>query len=158
MSLIKQQSKIDWIKYGDNCTRFFFAKIKQRKPTTYTYSIEDVNGQNVEGFDNVGQAMLQYYKGLLGTQHTRTKQIDKDIIAQGATISKEQQINLCKGFSDQDIQNALFSIPHIKSPGLDGYNSGFLKTTWSRTGSMASIFILPNDVLVKITQVCRNFL
>ena len=100
MSLIKQQSKIVWIKYGDDCRRFFFAKIKQRKLTTYIYFIEDVNGQNVEGFDNVGQALLRYYKGLLGTQQTLAKQIDKDIIAQGPTISKEQQINLCKGFSD----------------------------------------------------------
>ena len=29
-----------------------------------------------------------------------------------------------------DIQEAMFSIPSSKSPGPDGFNSGFYKTTW----------------------------
>ena len=44
MLLIKQQCKADWIGQGDECSRLFMAKIKQRKALTCIYHIEDCNG------------------------------------------------------------------------------------------------------------------
>ncbi|KAJ8444542.1 hypothetical protein Cgig2_000821 [Carnegiea gigantea] len=41
LALLRQQCKMDWISYGDDSTRFFFTKAKQRKLTTYIYSIHD---------------------------------------------------------------------------------------------------------------------
>jgi len=64
--LLKQQSKIDWIKYGDDSIRFFFAKAKQRKLATYFYSPHDASGAEVERFDKVGEVLYSYYKDLLG--------------------------------------------------------------------------------------------
>ncbi|KAJ8434479.1 hypothetical protein Cgig2_012113 [Carnegiea gigantea] len=66
LSLIQQQSKIEWIKYGDDNTRLFHAEAKQRKMTTYIYSIQGVDGKCVEGFVKVQQLMLEFYKNLLG--------------------------------------------------------------------------------------------
>ncbi|KAJ8419375.1 hypothetical protein Cgig2_022175 [Carnegiea gigantea] len=53
LALLKQQCKIDWIKYGDDCTRFFFARAKQRKLAAYIYAIQDATGAKVEGFDQL---------------------------------------------------------------------------------------------------------
>jgi len=53
MELIKQQCKIDWLTQGDDCTRFFFAKAKQRKISTCIYALQDANHMWVEGFDKV---------------------------------------------------------------------------------------------------------
>ncbi|KAJ8429857.1 hypothetical protein Cgig2_023094 [Carnegiea gigantea] len=66
--LIQQQCKIDWIKHGDDNTRFFFAKAKQKKMTSYIYNIQDAQGDQVEGFDQVGHIMFDFYKQLLGKQ------------------------------------------------------------------------------------------
>jgi len=41
---------------------------------------------------------------------------------------------LCAPFTDQEIKIALFSIPNIKSPGPDGFSSGYFKATWHITG------------------------
>jgi len=41
MDLIKQQCKLEWIKYRDDSTRLFFAKAKQRKLSTYIYTLRD---------------------------------------------------------------------------------------------------------------------
>ncbi|KAJ8420904.1 hypothetical protein Cgig2_013561 [Carnegiea gigantea] len=49
--LIKQQCKIDWLTQGDEYTRFFFAKAKQRKLATYIYTIKNTSNTWVEGFD-----------------------------------------------------------------------------------------------------------
>ena len=52
-TLIKQQTKLQWINQGDHFTNTFFAKIKQRKMQTYVYSILDKRGNRVEGFKSV---------------------------------------------------------------------------------------------------------
>ena len=65
LSLIQQQTKMEWITQGDDNTRFFFAKAKQRKLSTYIYTIKDDQGNQVEGFEQVGNVMLQFYKKLM---------------------------------------------------------------------------------------------
>ena len=44
------------------------------------------------------------------------------------------QLSLLKSFSHQEIRAALFSIPSIKSPGPDGFGSGFFKVMWQDIG------------------------
>ncbi|KAJ8445673.1 hypothetical protein Cgig2_007149 [Carnegiea gigantea] len=100
LALIRQQCKVDWIKYGDKNTRFFHARAKQHKMAMYVYSLQDATGTEVEGFD------------------------------------KEQQVDLCKPFTDKDIKDAMFSIPNHKSPDLDGFSSGYFKASWSITGPL----------------------
>jgi len=68
LSLIKQQCKAEWIKFGDECTRYFFAKAKQRKLATYIYTLQDQNGESIEGFKAVATKKLQFYKKILGKQ------------------------------------------------------------------------------------------
>jgi len=41
IGIIRQQSKTEWIGYGDDCTRYFFAKIKKRKIDPNILSIQD---------------------------------------------------------------------------------------------------------------------
>ncbi|KAJ8419812.1 hypothetical protein Cgig2_000653 [Carnegiea gigantea] len=54
------------INYGDDNSRIFFAKAKQRKLASYIYNIKDAKGDLVEGFDQVGKAMQTYFMALLG--------------------------------------------------------------------------------------------
>ena len=39
ISLMKHQSKVEWIGLGDECTRLFIARIKQRKAMTCNFHI-----------------------------------------------------------------------------------------------------------------------
>ena len=80
LSLIQQQCKIEWIKYGDDNTRLFHARARQRKLTTYTYSLADVNGTYVEGFDKVQQLMFDHFKTMLGNPTLSRCEIDPLVI------------------------------------------------------------------------------
>ena len=51
-------------------------------------------------------------------------------------LTTEQQLKLCSQFTVQEIKNAMFSIPNMKSLGPDGYNSGFYKSSWSIIGPL----------------------
>ncbi|KAJ8419801.1 hypothetical protein Cgig2_012525 [Carnegiea gigantea] len=117
MNLMRQQSKLEWIKYGDDYTKLFFAIAKQRKIATYVYTITNEDGRQMEGFDQVGKEMLNFYKNLLGKQFTPRSSIDPDVIKNGPVLTIEQQQALTEEFSSLDIKEALFSIPSTKSPG-----------------------------------------
>jgi len=58
------------------------------------------------------------------------------VIQLGLTLNCEDQIGLCKEFSDKDIKEALFSILNFKSLGPDGYNNGFFKSSWGTIGHL----------------------
>ncbi|KAJ8445791.1 hypothetical protein Cgig2_027872 [Carnegiea gigantea] len=130
------QNKIEWIKYGDNCTRLFFAKAKQRKLATYVYATNDEEGLQVEGFENVGQVMLNFYNKLLRKSFTPLTRVDPEIVKTGPVLSLAQQQALTEAFFPLDTQEAIFSIPSTKSPGPDGFNSGFFKSSWNTSGPL----------------------
>ena len=90
LALMKQQSKMEWISYGDDNTRTFFARAKQRKMSSYIYQINDDKGVTVEGFDKVGQSMMSYYNALLGKQSSTRQCIDQDVIRQGPILNRDQ--------------------------------------------------------------------
>jgi len=90
----------------------------------------------VEGFGEVGKLMHNYYKSLLGNQCISREGIKQEIIQQGNVRTPQQQIDMCKPFSEKEIKEAIFLIPNFKSPGPDGLNSGFSKATWSIISSL----------------------
>ncbi|KAJ8433476.1 hypothetical protein Cgig2_020648 [Carnegiea gigantea] len=139
MALIKQHFKLEWIKYGDDSTRLFFAKAKQRKLSSYIYSLKDQEGRLVEGFEQVGQTMFSFYQNLLGQQHTVRLPIDMEVIAQGKVLTNEKQVHMCRPF--KDIRDAIWSIPTHKSLGPDGYSSGFFESTWEQTGPLVCFVV-----------------
>ena len=90
----------------------------------------------VEGFDQVGQILFNFYKQFLGQTVGPRSTIDLLIISQGSYLTLEQQVTLCKPFIASDTRHAMSSIPNFKSPGLDRYNSGFFKATWHKIGTL----------------------
>ena len=90
----------------------------------------------MEGFDNVGHTMFKFYKDLLGAQPATRTPLDMEVISHGSVLISEQQIYLCKPFTNKDIKEAIWSIPNPMSPGPDGLSSGFYKSTWEQNGHL----------------------
>ena len=95
---------------------------------------KDAKGDLLEGFDQVGKAMQAYCMDLLGKQNAFRKEVDIQVVCQGPVLNMVQQLHMCRDFTDMDIKEAFFSIPNFKSPGSDGFNSGFYKATWQKIG------------------------
>ncbi|KAJ8426265.1 hypothetical protein Cgig2_008711 [Carnegiea gigantea] len=62
LSLMRQQTKMEWIGYGDSGSRLFFARAKQHKLASYIYTLHTSQGELVEGFDDVGKHMSLFYR------------------------------------------------------------------------------------------------
>eukprot|EP00252_Welwitschia_mirabilis_P020696 TRINITY_DN5118_c0_g3_i1.p1 TRINITY_DN5118_c0_g3~~TRINITY_DN5118_c0_g3_i1.p1 ORF type:complete len:124 (+),score=12.54 TRINITY_DN5118_c0_g3_i1:387-758(+) len=67
-----------------------------------------------------------------------------EAIDQGHYPNTEQQLNLIQPITNKEVKNIMFSINVNKSPGPDGYNSGFFKFAWDIVGE-------------EITEVVREF-
>ncbi|VFQ61042.1 unnamed protein product [Cuscuta campestris] len=77
----------------------------------------------------VARILVEYYKGILGTP-THTDDVDDKVMNEGGKLSIEQQLSLISEVKDEQVREAFFGIPNSKSPGPDGFSSGFYKNQW----------------------------
>ncbi|XP_021720030.1 uncharacterized protein LOC110687717 [Chenopodium quinoa] len=120
------RAKINWLKVGDNNTRFFHNYMKQRQYKSRVIAINERDGNWCDNPEKTADAFVGYYKVLLGTN-------DGDRTG-------------C------ELKSALFSIPGDKAPGPDGYNSNFFKHAWSVIGEEvtdASLQFMENGKMLK---------
>ncbi|XP_074310236.1 uncharacterized protein LOC141646033 [Silene latifolia] len=64
--ILRQKAKITHISYNDSSSKYFFARIHERKQQQIIGQIKDRHGQNQTGIENVASSFVEYYKHLLG--------------------------------------------------------------------------------------------
>ncbi|XP_062088587.1 uncharacterized protein LOC133795153 [Humulus lupulus] len=106
-SFLRQKSKINWLKFGDDNTAFFHACLKQRKEVNRIASFVSDNGQLVENYEEVSPSPDGYGSGFFKAMWN---EIGDDIST--AVLGFFQQGIIPKG-----LNNALLSlIPKVANP------------------------------------------
>ncbi|XP_074305397.1 uncharacterized protein LOC141640525 [Silene latifolia] len=124
-SYLRQKAKTQWLEDGDANSAYFHGAIKKRCSINKVTQIEDHKGKLCTTSQSIQDAFLSYYQELLGT----SKATDK---------VRQQVINT---------GNCCTEVPIDKSPGPDGYTSGFFKDSWE---------IMGNDVCFAIQDFFSN--
>ncbi|KAJ8432979.1 LOW QUALITY PROTEIN: hypothetical protein Cgig2_022623 [Carnegiea gigantea] len=78
----EQQEKKAKDKFGVDNIRLFYANAKERKLSSYIYSLRDQEGGLVEGFEQVGHTVLQFCRDLVAIETTTRSPIDMEVITQ----------------------------------------------------------------------------
>lgn len=130
-----QRSRIKWLKWGDNNSRFFHASTLQRRDFNRILKIRDAEGIWVEGQKKVNEAAINYFKDIYSSssiQHLREcfAPIPK-------LVTDRLNHKLCAQVSMVEIKEAVFSLGDLKAPGIDGLNGLFYQQNWE---------IVKNDV------------
>ncbi|XP_062093515.1 uncharacterized protein LOC133799518 [Humulus lupulus] len=133
-SFLVQRSKINWIRKGDVNSSFFHAFLKKRKVDNSIVSYINEHDMLIDDIKEVVDHFVEHFKNHLGSLSTAAGTVNLNCIASGTKLSVEQQLYLLKPFSVKEIRAAMFSIPSTKSPGPDGYGSGFFKSMWKDIG------------------------
>ncbi|XP_062080858.1 uncharacterized protein LOC133785653 [Humulus lupulus] len=141
-SFLRQKSKINWLRFGDENTAYFRASLKQRKMRNRISSFINDEGHIVENYPEVIDHFYNHFRGVMGKVSLASRQIDQNCFKEGHTLTLEQQLRLIQPFTRKDVRRALFSIPSIKSPGPNGYGSGFFKALWRDIGAEISDAVL----------------
>lgn len=133
MSYWEQKTKIEWCQMGDTNSKFFHAAIKEKVNRNKIISFQNDQGETIENWIEVKQHFLDYFQDLLG-RAPDTRTINREVMEQGKTIRIQDQLRLIRPVTAEEIKKAMFDIHHNKSPGPDGYGSGFFKKTWEIVG------------------------
>lgn len=126
--LLKQKSRIQWLKNGDGNNKFFFNSCKARWNVNKILSIEDDNGNIKTTHTQIASVATEYYKKFLGS--TRTVQpIPEDISL--PCLTSVHIATLTKAVTPAEIFNTFKGMGKNKSPGPDGFSAEFFVNAWS---------------------------
>ncbi|XP_074265751.1 uncharacterized protein LOC141588195 [Silene latifolia] len=132
-SYLAQKAKVEWIKYGDENTRFFHSHLRARHTHNRVMTIKNQEGVMCSTPEDIEEAFLSYYKNLLGTSKATTP-VHFPTVRTGPTIQDSHVILLLAPVTTEEIRDSIFSIPSTKAPGPDGYSSQFFKDAWEIVG------------------------
>lgn len=75
----------------------------------------------------IQDAFIGFYNNLLGTTATELPMIDKESVRGWICLDLHEQQLLCYPITDAEVNKAVFSLLHDKSPGIDGFQIEFFK-------------------------------
>lgn len=151
-TMLIQRSKATWIKLGDDNTKYFHSILKQKKLVQAITQLQDENHQIQHEPGEIAAIFGRFYQKLLGETGGQRKRAYEGFLKNGYTLSVTQQLELLQNYTRKDVKEAMFNINKIKSPGPDGYGSGFFRDTWGITGEDISEAVLEffrNGILLK---------
>ncbi|XP_074277356.1 uncharacterized protein LOC141600993 [Silene latifolia] len=87
-TIVQQQAKVQNLNHDDCSSKFFYAKIQERKHQQIIGQIKDRHGADRIGLDSVADGFVDYYKSLLGAS-SPVSPLDNGYIQLSPTVSSE---------------------------------------------------------------------
>ncbi|KAJ6974535.1 hypothetical protein NC653_030590 [Populus alba x Populus x berolinensis] len=131
-AFFKQRSRIQWLQLGDKNTAFFHKSLLHRQTRNIIHMLQDELGNTITDEQEIGQLATTYYEQLLSATPSPLAEDITSLYSTNISDTARCMANL--PITNDDIKNALFSIPDSKSPGPDGYNALFFKKSWPIIG------------------------
>lgn len=155
----RQRSKQLWLQNGDQNSKFFHASANSRRRLNRIHKLKNEAGQWQEWENGLSELITNFYKELFSSTQVEWEEVVNCV---PTSISKEQNTELLKEISDEEVKQALFQMHRDKSPGPDGMTLAFFQRHWkivrqdvvllvrdfSRTGSLNNSLNETNVVLI----------
>jgi hypothetical protein len=100
---------------------------RKRKNTVLSF---EKDGLIIEGDEDLLQHATEYYSELFGPEESHDIHIDSNLWAELPQVSKEENDELCKPFTETEMKNALFQMETNKAAGPDKISIEFYQTCW----------------------------
>nr|XP_016451511.1 PREDICTED: uncharacterized protein LOC107776176 [Nicotiana tabacum] len=133
-SMLKQKSRVQWLKLGDANNAYFFASMKNRIVHNQIRRLETAEGHTIINHKDIEAEVTHFCHRLLGLSTTKIYVVQQDVMEEGCKLTRAQQLQLIGLVSKEEISNALKEINDQKAPRYDGFNSLFFKKSWCIVG------------------------
>ena len=131
---LKQKSRVQWLKLGDQNTSFFHKAIKARNARNAIKAITLANGCRIEDPEAIKQEAVAHFQNVLcsdGPSNVHDVYLDN---LDGFAWSPQHLDTLNSMITHEEIKKAMFSMNDSKAPGPDGFSSLFFKEASSIVG------------------------
>ena len=124
----QQRSRIEWLKEGDQNTKFFHSRAVWRARRNKIQKLQDDDGNWVTNKQDMGLLATSYVKKIFEADPSLNPAALIELYEEKITPEMNEQ--LCADFSDKEIADALFQIGPLKAPGPDGFPARFFQRNW----------------------------
>jgi hypothetical protein len=126
----RQRGRQNWILKGDANTKYFhaFANGRRRKCATTCLNSEagPVTDQHA-----IQRHIYDFYLALLmGTEEPKPISLDAQIWEENSIVSEEENADVMRSFTSQELDEVLSETKTNTAPGLDGFPVAFFKKFW----------------------------
>ena len=124
-----KRSHDKWLHEGDLNTKYFqrIANARKRKNTIMYLKDGD---STIKGDDDLIQHATSYYKELFGPAAGNIFQIDPDLWEDMEKVRTDENDELTKPFTEEEVKNALFQMERNKVAGPDKIPIEFYQSCW----------------------------
>lgn len=137
----RQTSRIQWLKEGDACTRFFYLRANGRRRRKHIAHLLRPDNTFIWKHEEKEEALHQYYNSLLGTNVPREMTFDWERLQ----LPQIQAAGLDLPFTEAEIEAAVKELLAEKAPGPDGFTGTFYQSCWN---------IIKGDVCNAFNAIC----
>ncbi|KAK2653179.1 hypothetical protein Ddye_013035 [Dipteronia dyeriana] len=145
--LLRQKSRIQWLKAGDRNSSYFFKAINGRGNRSKIHSITGDDGSLIEGDIPVKNEAIHHFQNILGCSMLVRHGIGTLSNIIDNVISNDHDDSMDRDVTNDEIREVCFSLHPNKAPGPDGFNAYFFKKTWD---------IVSEDVINDIQEFFRS--
>ncbi|KAA3453717.1 reverse transcriptase [Gossypium australe] len=114
----EQRTRTNWLKNGDRNISFFHKIASQRKVRNHIAALEDEIGNSFSANEDMLKIAQNYFETLFSASEEGANEHIFELVEKRVTISMND--SLMKQFTEEDIRNAVKSMPPLKAPGVDG--------------------------------------
>ncbi|XP_060177915.1 uncharacterized protein LOC132607856 [Lycium barbarum] len=106
-SILKQKSRVLWLKLGDSNLTYFHANIKSRIAQNHITRLVSATGELLTTNLEIENEAIGFYVNLLGTCAEQFPEIDPRVMTSGKILHRNQQVQLITPVTREDVNGAL---------------------------------------------------
>ncbi|KAK1398242.1 hypothetical protein POM88_008105 [Heracleum sosnowskyi] len=126
-SILKQKSRLSWLKEGDTNTKFFHQSLL-RRTSKNGIKVLQWNNNLLSKPEDINDVILSHFKGLFSRKENCNLFNREKVIC--SKLSVADSLTLKRSIAEEEVDLALNQCHSDKAPGPDGINAGVLKALW----------------------------
>eukprot|EP00253_Pinus_taeda_P033970 PITA_33970 len=130
-TLWKQKSRIQWLKEGEQNTKFFHRSALDYRSGNKILEMKNKDGEPLKNHHDISSLLREHFNSIAQEPQLDREEAIKELLkAIHKSINSDQNWALCREITLGEVEEAVNSMPNNKAPGPNGFTINFYKPCW----------------------------